>query len=107
MQSILKRIGFTKEFLREEIYWIPSKERGPVVALVGGGVPLTNQSVRFAPSPDGALCFCAGARTELVSASVSRNREGKLHVARGPTVPGPSQSVVQMTGWTTARSSRG
>jgi ferredoxin--NADP+ reductase len=25
-KGILKRIGFTKEFLREEIYWIPSKE---------------------------------------------------------------------------------
>ena len=26
-KGILKRIGFTKEFLREEIYWIPSKEK--------------------------------------------------------------------------------
>ena len=26
-KGILKRIGFTKEFLREEIYWIPSKEQ--------------------------------------------------------------------------------
>jgi ferredoxin--NADP+ reductase len=25
-KGILKRIGFTKEFLKEEIYWIPSKE---------------------------------------------------------------------------------
>jgi hypothetical protein len=25
-KRILKRIGFTKEFLREEIYWIPSKQ---------------------------------------------------------------------------------
>ncbi|HXY51762.1 MAG TPA: ferredoxin--NADP reductase [Terriglobales bacterium] len=25
-KGILKRIGFTKEFLREEIYWIPAKE---------------------------------------------------------------------------------
>ena len=25
-KGILKRIGFVKEFLREEIYWIPSKE---------------------------------------------------------------------------------
>jgi ferredoxin--NADP+ reductase len=25
-KGILKRIGFTKEFLREEIYWVPGKE---------------------------------------------------------------------------------
>ena len=25
-KGILKRIGFVKEFFREEIYWIPSKE---------------------------------------------------------------------------------
>ena len=29
-KGILKRIGFTKEFLREEIYWIPSKETAEV-----------------------------------------------------------------------------
>jgi hypothetical protein len=26
-KGILKRIGFTKEGLKEEIYWVPSKEK--------------------------------------------------------------------------------
>jgi ferredoxin--NADP+ reductase len=29
-KGILKRVGFTKEFLREEVYWIPSKETAEV-----------------------------------------------------------------------------
>jgi len=31
-KGILQRVGFTKEFLREEIYWIPSKESATQVS---------------------------------------------------------------------------
>ena len=37
-KGILKRIGFTKEFLREEIYWVPGKrtDSGESVGQVTG-----------------------------------------------------------------------